>query len=64
MAKTSMIAREIRERELSKNSLKKGFLLAILKDMKSSDEEKWEAQVKLQKLPRDASPCRHKGDVE
>ncbi|MAQ67917.1 MAG: 30S ribosomal protein S14 [Gammaproteobacteria bacterium] len=59
MAKTSMIARENkRARTVEKFAEKRGTLLAILKDLKSSDEEKWEAQVKLQKLPRDASPCR------
>ena len=59
MAKTSMIARENkRARTVEKFAEKRGTLLAILKDLKSSDEEKWAAQVKLQKLPRDASPCR------
>ena len=59
MAKTSMIARENkRARTVEKFAEKRGALRAILKDLKSSDEEKWEAQVKLQKLPRDASPCR------
>ena len=59
MAKTSMIARENkRARTVEKFAEKRGTLLAILKDLKSSDDEKWEAQVKLQKLPRDASPCR------
>ena len=59
MAKTSMIARENkRARTVEKFAEKRSALLATLKDLKSSDEEKWAAQVKLQKLPRDASPCR------
>ena len=59
MAKTSMIARENkRARTVEKFAEKRSALLATLKDLKSSDEEKWAAQVKLQKLPRDASPSR------
>ena len=59
MAKTSMIARENkRARTVEKFAEKRSTLLATLKDLKSSDEEKWAAQVKLQKLPRDASPSR------
>ena len=29
-------------------------------DVNASDEEKWDAQVQLQKLPRDASPVRQR----
>ena len=59
MAKTSMIARE-KKRELTvqKFAVKRAKLKAILKDTKASDNEKWEAQVQLQKLPRNASPVR------
>lgn len=59
MAKTSMIARELkRSRTVAKYAEKRLALKAILKDVKASDEEKWDAQVKLQKLPRNASPTR------
>jgi len=59
MAKTSMIAREAKRAKLvNKFAAKRSALKAILKDVKASDDEKWEAQVKLQKLPRDASPVR------
>lgn len=59
MAKTSMIAREAKRTKLvNKFAAKRSALKAILKDAKASDDEKWEAQVKLQKLPRDASPVR------
>lgn len=59
MAKTSMIAREDkRTRTVEKYAAKRAELKAVLKDPKASDEEKWDAQVKLQKLPRDASPIR------
>lgn len=59
MAKASMIAREKkRARTVQKYAARRAELKAILKDVNASDEEKWEAQVKLQKLPRDASPVR------
>lgn len=59
MAKTSMIARENKRAMIVKKfAVKRAALKAILKDVKASDDEKWEAQVKLQKLPRDSSPVR------
>ncbi|MEQ8955450.1 MAG: 30S ribosomal protein S14 [Gammaproteobacteria bacterium] len=59
MAKTSMIQREKkRARTVAKYAGKRAALKAILADVKASDDEKWDAQVKLQKLPRDASPTR------
>ncbi|MDD9890044.1 MAG: 30S ribosomal protein S14 [Gammaproteobacteria bacterium] len=59
MAKASMIARENkRARMVAKYAEKRAVLRAILRDPKASDDDKWQAQVKLQKLPRDASPSR------
>ena len=59
MAKASMIAREKkRAQTVEKFAAKRAELKAILKDPKASDDEKWDAQVKLQKMPRDASPVR------
>lgn len=59
MAKTSILAREEkRAKTVAKFAAKRAALKAILKDLNASDDEKWEAQVKLQKLPRDASPVR------
>ena len=59
MAKASMIARENkRARTVEKFAAKRAELKAVLKDPKASDDEKWAAQAKLQKLPRDASPIR------
>ncbi|MEP5764614.1 MAG: 30S ribosomal protein S14 [Halieaceae bacterium] len=59
MAKKSMIARENkRAKTVAKFAAKRAELKAILQDVNVSDEEKWEAQVKLQKLPRNASPVR------
>jgi small subunit ribosomal protein S14 len=59
MAKKSMIARENkRARMVARYAAKRAALKAVLQSAKASDEEKWEAQVALQKLPRDASPVR------
>ncbi|NCF18449.1 MAG: 30S ribosomal protein S14 [Haliea sp.] len=59
MAKKSMIARENkRTRLVAKYAEKRAALKAILKDVNASDDEKWDAQIALQKLPRDASPVR------
>jgi len=59
MAKKSMIAREHkRARTVARYAAKRAALKAILKDVNASDEDKWDAQIALQKLPRNASPCR------
>ena len=59
MAKKSMIARENkRARTVAKFAAKRAELKAILKDPNASDDDKWDAQVKMQKLPRNASPVR------
>jgi small subunit ribosomal protein S14 len=59
MAKASMLAREDkRTRTVAKFAAKRAELKAILRDPNASDDDKWDAQVKLQKLPRDASPVR------
>ena len=59
MAKKSMIAREAkRTRMVAKYAEKRAALKAILKDVNASEDEKWDAQIALQKLPRDASPTR------
>ena len=61
MAKKSMIARELkRTQTVAKYAEKRAALKATIVDVKASDEEKWEAQVALQKLPRDASPSRQR----
>ncbi|MDH5738577.1 MAG: 30S ribosomal protein S14 [Gammaproteobacteria bacterium] len=59
MAKVSMINRELkRERTVQKYAEKRKRLKAIINDLNASDEDKWEAQVQMQKMPRNASPCR------
>ena len=59
MAKKSMIARENkRARMVAKYAEKRAALKVILGDANASDDEKWDAQIALQSLPRDASPVR------
>ncbi|MGB5306955.1 MAG: 30S ribosomal protein S14 [Gammaproteobacteria bacterium] len=59
MAKNSMIARENkRTRTVKKYSVKRTRLKAIIKNPGSTFEERFDAQLKLQMLPRDASPTR------
>ena len=61
MAKTSMIERETRRLKIAARYAKKrAALKATIVSVKAPDEEKWDAQVKLQKLPRDASPSRQR----
>ena len=59
MAKVSMINRELkRQKTAKKHAVKRANIKAIIANPESSDDDRWEAQLKLQKLPRDASPCR------
>ena len=59
MAKTSMVNRDIKRMKLVKKyAAKRAELKKIVLNPNSSYEEKMEAQAKLQKLPRDASPTR------
>jgi len=59
MAKKSMIAREAkRAKAVAKYAAKREELKAIIVSQTASDEEIWDAQQKLQKQPRDASPSR------
>lgn len=59
MAKKSMVNRELkREKLVAKYAEKRMALKAVISSISSSDEQKWEAQQKLQKLPRDSSPTR------
>lgn len=59
MAKVSMRNRELKREELiAKFAVKRTELKAIVSNVNSSDEERWNAQMALQKLPRDSSPSR------
>ena len=59
MAKTSMVNREVKRAKLAKKfAAKRDALKKIVSSESASYEEKMEAAVKLQKLPRDSSPSR------
>ncbi len=59
MAKTSMVNRDIKRAKLVKKyAVKRAELKAVIANPKSSYDERFEAQTKLQKMPRDASPVR------
>jgi small subunit ribosomal protein S14 len=59
MAKKSMIAREAkRAKAARKYAAKRAQLKAIINDRNSAPEQVDEAVIKLQQLPRDASPSR------
>lgn len=61
MAKKSMIAREKkRARTVAKYAAKRAEIKAIISSVDATDEEKWDAQVKLQQLPRNANPVRQR----
>ncbi|MGO1071416.1 30S ribosomal protein S14 [Lysobacter sp. CA199] len=61
MAKTSMINRDIKRTKLVKKYAgKRDALKKIISSDSSSYEEKAEAVIKLQKLPRDSSPSRQR----
>lgn len=61
MAKKSMIAREKkRTQTVAKYAQKRMALKAIINGVDSSDDEKWDALMAMQKLPRDASPSRQR----
>lgn len=59
MAKKSMIAREAkRSRTVAKYAARRAKLKEIITSQSSTDEARWDAQIELQKLPRNASPVR------
>ena len=61
MAKKSMIARETKRAEtVKKFAAKRAELKAIIQSPSSSEEQVWEAQIKLQKQPRDAGASRQR----
>ncbi|MGA1082826.1 MAG: 30S ribosomal protein S14 [Burkholderiaceae bacterium] len=61
MAKLSMINREKkREALVKKYAAKRAALFAIIQDQSKSEEERYEARLALQKLPRNASPVRQR----
>ena len=61
MAKLSMINREVkRVKTAQKFAAKRTAIKAVIDDSSKTDEERYEARLKLQQLPRDASPTRQR----
>lgn len=61
MAKKSMIQRELKRAKLvARHANKRAELKAIIRNIKSSDEERAAAQTKLNTMPRDSSPSRQR----
>lgn len=59
MAKKSMIARQAKRRATVKRyQAKRAELRRIIRDRTASDEDREQAQTRLQALPRNASPVR------
>jgi small subunit ribosomal protein S14 len=59
MAKKSMLARNVkRARVVERFKAKRAHYRGIIRDPRASDEQKLDAQMRLQALPRDASPSR------
>ena len=59
MAKTALINREQKRRDtVRKFAAKRAELMAMVGNQRLSPEERYEARLKLQKLPRNASPVR------
>ncbi len=59
MAKLSLINRDKKRRVMvEKFAAKRAELVSIIGNQKLSDEARFEARLKLQKLPRDSSPVR------
>lgn len=61
-----MTRKALVERELKRTNLvikfagKREALMTIINDFTKTDEEKFEARLALQKLPRNSSPVRHR----
>ena len=59
MAKTSVVNRELKRRAVVKKfTAKRAELLALISNMRLSEEERHQARLKLQQLPRNSSPVR------
>ena len=59
MAKLSLINRDIKRAKLvEKYAAKRAALKAIIDDQSKSDEERYQARLDLQQLPRNANPTR------
>ncbi|MGO3714695.1 30S ribosomal protein S14 [Alcaligenes aquatilis] len=61
MAKLSLINRDIKRAKLAeKFAAKRAALKATIDDQSKSDEERYEARLQLQQLPRNSNPTRQR----
>jgi small subunit ribosomal protein S14 len=61
VAKLSLINRDIKRAKLAeKFAAKRAALKATIDDQSKSDEERYEARLQLQQLPRNANPTRQR----
>jgi small subunit ribosomal protein S14 len=59
MAKIALINRDLKRRKtVKKFAAYRADLFIVINDTKASDEERYSARIKLQMLPRNASPVR------
>lgn len=65
MAKVALIQRELKRKKLvEKFAAKRAELKAVVNDAKRTDEERYEARLVLQQLPRNANPTRQRNRCE
>ena len=65
MAKLSLINRDIKRQALVKKfAARRAALQAIIDDTSRSEEERYQARLKLQALPRNSSPSRLRNRCE
>ncbi len=65
MAKLALINRQLkREALVKKYSAKRAALQAIIDDQSLSEEDRYQARLKLQQLPRNANPTRLRNRCE
>ena len=61
MAKKSMVARDTKRAKLqARHAKRREELKALIISEQASDDERWEAMLKLQKLPRDSAKVRQR----
>ena len=61
MAKKALINRELKRQALAKKyAAKRKAIFTVLNDATVSDEEKFEARLKFQAIPRNAAPIRQR----
>ncbi len=65
MAKLSLINRDLKRQALVKKyAARRQALMAIIADQSKSEEERFQARLKLQALPRNANPTRLRNRCE